>query len=430
MLNASVIVTDDDARLMYMKNNMKAQVNHVFYNAATFADEVAEPTDAEIQAYYQEHLDDYNVDEKRVLDYVLLELKATPSDSLDVRNQARELVEQARGGDDFAQLAQLYSEDPGSAEQGGDLGFFTRDAMVKPFSDAAFAADVGDVVGPVESNYGLHVIKVTDRRVNDAGETEVKAGHILLKFDASPSTRDAMMEQANFIAAEAMELEDASLQDIAQDEELDVKTTQPFTREGFIPGIGMEPSVSRFAFRSKVGDISNVLTTQNGYLVAQLKEIQEEQTQPLEDVRARVVSAIKAEKRLQVAKEKAQAAYERLEQGMPIDDVAARDTLEVKQTDPFTLGGAIPGVGNEPRFAGTAFALDIGEYSEPIEGTRGYYLLQVIDKTDFNQDAFQAQKESLKRQLTAQRRQEVFATWYEDLKEKADIEDMRALVLR
>jgi len=91
---------------------------------------------------------------------VLLNFAATRADSQAVEEQVREILAEARGGADFAELARLNSQDPGSAVQGGDLGFFARGAMVKPFEDAAFAGKPGDIVGPVASQFGLHIIKV------------------------------------------------------------------------------------------------------------------------------------------------------------------------------------------------------------------------------------------------------------------------------
>ena len=423
LLNATTIVTDDEARLEFMKNNMKAQVEYVFYNAADYADAAAEPSEAEIEAYYNENKDDFFQNEKRVLDYVLIELKPTPADSQAVYQQANDLLNDVKSGKDFAQLAEIFSQDPGSAEKGGDLGFFKRSAMVKPFADAAFAANIGDIVGPVESSYGLHIIKVEDKRVQD-GEEEVKARHILLKFEVSNSTREKLQDEALYISEYAQE---TNLRSVAEAESIQVNTTQPFELEGFIPGIGMEPRVSRFAFRSKVGDVSEVITTDRGYFVVELTQIIEAQTQPLEEVKNRITSTLQAEKRMQATKQAAEAAYTKLAAGSTLDEVAAMDSLELQQTDQFTLGSSnIPGVGREPAFAGTALNLSVGDYSQPIEGTRGYYILQVIDKTEFDESAFEQQKESIKSQLNVRKRNQVFGLWYAKLKEEADIEDYRS----
>jgi len=418
---STVNITEADLRLAYRKRNQKAKVDYVLFNASDFAGEIAEPTQQELEAYYKEHEQDYHVNEKRVLDYILFELNATSADSAEVRDQAQDLLEQARAGEDFSELATIYSEDPGSAENGGDLGYFTRDQMVAPFSEAAFSADVGDIVGPVNSNFGLHIIKVDDKRVTD-GEQEVKARHILLKFEPSPSTRENLREEATYIADTA---EETGLQSVAEEEEITVQTTQPFEKEGLVPGIGMEPRVNRFAFQAEEGQVSDVITTQRGFLVAQLTEIQEEQIQPLEEVKQRVASSVKAEKRMQAAKQAAQDFYGQLQAGQSIDDAAAADTLEVQTTESFTMQGPVPGVGNEPRFIGTAFKLNVGDYSSPVEGAQGYYVLQIIDKTEIDPEEFQVNKEQLRQQLTSERQSQIFSRWYQEVKEQAKIKDYR-----
>ncbi len=421
LLSSSAIVTDDEARLEYMKNNLKGKVDYAFYNAADYADVAAEPTEAEIKAYYNKNKDDFQQNEKRILDYVLIELKPTRADSQAVFQQANDLLQDAVDGKDFAQLAEIYSQDPGSAEKGGDLGFFKRSAMVKPFADAAFSANVGDIVGPVESSFGIHIIKVVDKRRQD-GEEEVKASHILLKVETSNSTRERLQDDALYLSNTAQE---SSLRQVAEAESIQVNTTQPFEMEGFVPGIGMEQRVNRFAFRAKVGETSEIIATNRGYYVVQLTQIIEEQVQPLEDVTPRITGTLQSEKRMQAAKAAAEAAYAKLNAGSSLEDVAATDSLTVQQTDEFTLGGSIPGVGREPKFAATALNLNAGDFSEPVEGARGYYLLQVIDKSEFDERAFESQKEGIKTQLTVRRRNQVFGEWYAKLKEEADIKDFR-----
>lgn len=425
LLRSSIIVTDDEVRLEYMRNNAKAKVDYLFYDANSFGDAVSEPSEDEIKAYYDKHKEDYRLEEQRRIKYVLLELKATKADTEAVYAQAQELLNDAKSGDDFAQLARVYSEDTGSAENGGDLGYFGRGAMVKPFEDAAFSANVGEIVGPVKSRFGLHIIKVEDKRRQN-GEEEVKARHILLKFDISPSTSNALQEEAEYIAETAKE---ADLETVAQAEGYTVQESEPFTESGFIPGLGMNPRINRWAFRAKTGEVSHVFQLTQGLVVASLSEIIKEHTQPLEEVRDRIVTALKAEKRMELAKVQCEAAFEKIKAGTPIDEVAQNDSLQVQTTDEFTMSGYVPGVGREPDFVGAAFALEIGEYSQPIKGTRGYYILQVVEKSEMDQAAFETQKETLRRTLAERKQQQMFAEWLNAIKEKADIKDYRNVLM-
>jgi len=422
LLSYTQQITDEDAKFEFKKTNQKAKVHYIFYNSANYQS-VPEPTEEEISAYYNKHKEDFSENEKRVLDYILLENKPTNADSLSTFNQAEELLDELKTGGNFEQLAIIYSKDPGSAEKGGDLGYFTKNSMVKPFADAAFAARKGEIVGPIETQYGLHIIKVEDKK-RENGEDKVKARHILLKFEPSPLTRDALREEAEYIAEYAKE---SQLKTVVTAESLQVSQTQPFEKGDFIPGIGMEKRINNFAYRSKVDDVSGVYNLDQGFLVASLVEIVPEHIKSLEDVKSSIITSLKAEKSMNQAKERAQIAYDKIKSGNPFDQVAADDSLTVQETDFFNMTGYIPNVGKEPAFVGAAFAQNIGEFSQPVKGTRGYYILQVIDKQDINDEDFENQKEQIKLQLAAQYKQQVFGQWYEEVKAKANIKDYREL---
>jgi len=422
LLSYTQQITDEDAKFEFKKTNQKAKVHYIFFNSVNYKS-VPEPTEEEINAYYNEHKEDFSENEKRVLDYILLENKPTNADSLSTFNQAEELLDELKTGGNFESLATIYSKDPGSAEKGGDLGYFTKSSMVKPFADAAFAARKGEIVGPIETQYGLHIIKVEDKK-RENGEDKVKARHILLKFEPSPLTRDALREEAEYIAEYAKE---SQLKTVVTAESLQVIQTQPFEKGDFIPGIGMEKRINNFAYRSKVDDVSSVYNLDQGFLVASLVEIVPEHIKSLEDVKSSIITSLKAEKSMNQAKEQAQIAYDKIISDNPFDKVAADDSLTVQETDFFNMTGYIPNVGKEPAFVGAAFAQNIGEFSQPVEGTRGYYILQVIDKQDINDEDFENQKEQIKLQLAAQYKQQVFGQWYEEVKAKANIKDYREL---
>jgi peptidyl-prolyl cis-trans isomerase D len=422
LISTSVIVTDDDARLQYMKNNQKATVHYLFYNAADYSRFVTEPEEKEIQAYYDQHSkEEFHEPEKRQIDYVLLEVKTTKADSEAVFKQAEEIIEEAKSGGNFAELAELYSKDPGSAKNGGDLGFFKKGSMVKPFEDAAFSAKQGDIVGPVQTQFGLHIIKVMDKK-QEKGELEVKASHILLKFEASQSTRETLRDEANYIAEAAKE---SGLESIVKAEGFSLQKSQPFTTDGMIPGIGMERRVSRSVFRGKKGTVSDVYTLEKGYLVFSTAEIILEHIKPIAEVRAQIINTLKSQKRLELAKNRCKTAYDKIIAGTSFESAAAQDSLTIQNAEGISMSGYVANVGREPRFVGAALGLEIGQFSQPVEGSRGYYLIQLVDKTSFSDDDFAKQKESLKRQVLQNRQQAIYNLWYKTLRDGTEIKDYR-----
>ncbi|MBN1996354.1 peptidylprolyl isomerase [candidate division KSB1 bacterium] len=421
LLKLAVTASDEDARLDYLKKNVKSQVNYILYDLARFAQAVLEPSEKDINNYYKEHKAEYEENEKRAFKYVLIEIKPTKADSEAVYEQADELLQDVLSGKDFAELAEIFSKDPGSAERGGDLGYFGRDQMVKPFEEAAFGAEIGQIVGPVKSTFGLHIIKVEDKKRED-GELKVKARHILLKFEVTNKTREALRDEAIYLSEYSRT---TNLDSVAKVEGFTVQEASPFFKESFIPGIGMELSVSRWAFRAKVGDISDPFTTEKGYLVAQLAEITPKQVRPLEEVGSQIVEKLKSEKRLELAQAQAEAAYEKIQSGVPFDQIAAEDSLTVEETDLFSVESAPPFLRREYTLLGTILGLEIGEYSKPIEGNRGYYIVQLVNKQPFDEVDFVQKKESIRKQLEAERKNQIYQLWYKKLKENADIVDYR-----
>ncbi len=125
-----------------------------------------EVNEEEVRRFYEENQDKFTTPEQVRASHILIRVAPGASDEEKdrARRKVAELRERALKGEDFAELARKNSEDPGSAANGGDLGFFTRDRMVKPFADAAFALKTGEISDVVETRFGYHVIKVTDRK--------------------------------------------------------------------------------------------------------------------------------------------------------------------------------------------------------------------------------------------------------------------------
>ncbi|MDZ7361813.1 MAG: peptidylprolyl isomerase [candidate division KSB1 bacterium] len=440
--DASVIVTEGEVRDDYVKRNQKATVRYIFFNPesyrqkATAANGQIPVEKSAVEKYYKEHTQEYKDAEKRKIDYVIFSNKATRADSDMVRSLAMEILQRAKSGEDFAELAQTYSEDEGNRDKGGDLGFFKRGQMVKPFEEAAFGANPGDIVGPVETTFGLHIIKVVAKKFeepteenkkdkNQKGEEMVQASHVLLKFQPSRQTIEAARDSANYFAAAAKE---AGWETALKSEKLTAQTSAPFAKgSGFVPGIGMKSSVSNFVFRSALGTISEVFDVPSGFMVLRVAEVQKERIRPLEEVQAQIENILRSEKLKEMAFEAAKAARAKLEGSMTLEDLAAQDSLEIKTPEAFARSGFISGVGRDPNFIGTAFSLQPNQISPAVKGTRGAYLIQLLSIEPVNETDYQQQKEMIRSQLYDRARQNAFSQWYTDLKEKAKIKDYREL---
>ncbi len=419
---STVRVTDEDVKQEFLLKNQKAKVNYVLFDANTFNVPNEQIKDADIKSYYQKNIKDYKEEEKRKIRYVLFQTTPTAADSAEIGDFAQSLMDSLKNGSNFARLAETYSEDPGSAVKGGDLGYFGRGAMVKPFEDAVFSTAVGEITGPVKSNFGLHIIKVEDKK-KENGEEQVSARHILLKFKASRRTEQTANENANYFSEIAKE---EGFLKTAFSDKAKVDTTDYFTQTGFIPGLGMQKRIAMRAFAMKLNEVSRMYTLEDrGYLVFEVFGMKKAGEKPLDEVKTSIISKLRRDRQLEMAKEKAQRFLEKVRSPQDFNLIAAQDSVEAKTTDYFNREGSIPGIGRDMKFIGSSFALETNEISKPVEGRRGYYVIQLIEKQAFEEQTFNLQKESLRAQLFETKRRSVYSAWIANLKEQADIKDYR-----
>jgi peptidyl-prolyl cis-trans isomerase D len=443
---ATALVTESQVRDDYVKRNQKATVRYIFFNPENYrkkalageSDQLPVEKSA-VEKYYKEHAEEFKDAEKRKIDYVIFSSKATRADSDTVRSLAMEILRRAKAGEDFGELAKTYSEDETNRDKGGDLGFFKRGTMVKPFEEAAFAANPGDIVGPVQTTFGLHLIKVAAKKTEgeknqdkkkkgekEPGEEMVQASHVLLKFQPSRQTIEAAKDSANYFASAAKE---AGWEATLQSEKLSAQAS-PFFAEasGFVPGVGVKRAASHFVFKNNVGVVSEVFEVPQGFLVLRVAETQAERIKPLEEVQAQIENILRQEKLKDLAYEAAQQAAAKLkQQNMTLEDLAAQDSLEIKTAEPFSRSGFIQGLGRDPNFIGTAFSLQPNQISPAVKGARGAYLIQLLSIDPINEADYQEKRETIRADLLSRAKQQAFVDWYTDLKEKAKIQDYRDL---
>ncbi len=421
---ATVRVTENEAREAYRLDNEKVNAQYLFFDPNQTSLENIEISDSEIESYYRLHREEYREPEKRKIRYVLFENKPSKEDSIETRLDAEDLISRIQNGADFAELAQDYSEDTGSASNGGDLGFFERGMMVKPFEEAAFSAKINEIMGPVESPYGIHIIQVLERKVENS-DTSIHARHILLKYSMSAETYESINDRAQYFHDEITGNKGEYFYELAKEEELTVNETPLFQEGEFVPGIGLSSQINFYAFYEKKGWVSSPMTVGDNIVIFQISEIQKPYIQPLEEVSSSIQRILEDQKRREKAKGDAQQVWEKINDGVPFDAADEEAGLEIKSTGLFTLESSIATIGKDPQFSGTAFQLQTGEVSPPVEGDRGIYIIKVIEKTKINETLFENEKETLMQSLLQEKQQIAYTSWYNALKEKAKIEDFR-----
>lgn len=430
LVTASAIVTEEEIKYDFMQKNMETKIEYLYIPISAYSSISVDVSEEEIKKYYEENKEkDFKVEETRKVNYVLFSTLPSAEDSTRAYDLAKDILKQARSGDDFAKLADQYSEDPSVQNNHGDLGYFERTAMVPEFSEAVFSAKPGEIVGPVKTNFGLHVIKVGDRKVED-GKEKAQASHILITFTASGKTVD----DANTNAESFKESADERGFQIAADQfGYEVKQTTPFSKRNYIPGLGVIPAAVEWVFENDLNDVSNVYRVNQGNVILQITQIEPGGFRPLEEVKDLCRNRIELEKRKVMAKNYAEELQSKIDNASSFKELAAQDTskkLLYDTTSYFKYNISIPKIGRAPSITAAAFSLHLDEVSKILESPRGYYYIKVLDRTGFDKEKYNDEHNNIKRQLLNQKKQQVFNKWYNHVKEKADIEDNRNLFYR
>jgi parvulin-like peptidyl-prolyl isomerase len=426
IITASVMVTEQEVREDYVDKNQKASIVFLNVPVSAFAQDSVPTSEKEIRDFYEAHKEEYKIEERRKVNYVQFSSTPSAADSQKIYDLALELKAEAEGEEDFARLADEYSEDPSAKTNHGDLGYFERERMVKEFSDAAFAGKPGEIVGPVKTTFGLHVIKIQDRKVED-GIEKVSASHILLKYTASAAT----VETAQSLASNFSETAQEEGFKIAADQyRYEVKQSAEFMNRNYIPGLGQMPAATAWVFNAGKEDVSRVFRTTQGYVVLEQAEILPAGYRPLTEVKDLCKNRVEQQKRKEIARVYAQGVQEKLNRGEIFQAIVAADPSRKVLLDSvaqFTKSQNIPKIGRVAEVAAAAFTLEPGKTSSLLESERGFYFIRVVERTAVDEEDFQAQKENIRLRLLNQRSQQFFNQWYEKLKEKADIQDNRNL---
>lgn len=339
-------------------------------------------------------------------------------DSVAVKAAAEHVAKLTKGGGNFAVLAKQHSKDQGSAEKGGDLGWFGKGRMVKSFEEAAFSARLGQVVGPIRSQFGWHVIKVVAR-----DSREVKVADLNMPFNASSQTKSDAFQRAADFAYNARE-NDFTRE--AQSLGLDVREATVREKGGVVPGLGVNEPAVRWAFSNNVGEVGDPFAFQTGNVVFMVAEANDAGVRPFTEVKESLRPATLRQLKIKKVVEIAATLASRLSAGDSLTILQSLDPpMAVKRAGPVTLSGSIPGIGRDQHVIGTLSALTAGQISKPVESARGAYLIQLISQSAFDSTAYQTQKAALQAQLLQERKGKRMNEWITKLKETAEIEDHR-----
>ncbi|MBP6759588.1 MAG: peptidyl-prolyl cis-trans isomerase, partial [Flavobacterium sp.] len=276
--------------------------------------------------------------------------------------KAEEVLAQVTANPDSFLMLAFTTSDDSSAQQGGDLGFFGPNVMVKPFNDFVFGNPIGKI-GLVETPFGFHIIKVTDK------QDGIRLATIAQKVEASEATSDKIFTQATQFEIDATEKDfakSAAALKLTVSPSIAVKAMD----EGFGP-LGNQRNIVRWAFEdgTDLGAVKRFEVANLGHIIAKLKKVNAEGLMAVDLVRSYIEPILKNKKKAELIKAKMT--------GTSLDAIAKATGSTVQQATGITMENPVlvGGVGQEPRVVGNAFALAAGKLSAPIEGNTGVYVV-------------------------------------------------------
>jgi len=443
-LTGWMTVADADVVNEFKKRNEKVKVAVVSFPADKFREGLV-ASDAEVNKYFDDHKDAFKIPEKRKVRYLTIDqeamrqkatvtgqqierayndniqqystpeqvrashilLKTEGKDDATVKKQAQELLAKAKAGADFAELAKKNSQDDSSAVKGGDLDFFGKGKMVPEFDKAAFSMKPGEISDLVKSQFGYHIIKVTDKR--PATTRTLPEVHTQiedqLKFEQAQTAAQKLSEQ---VATELKKPGDFDR--VAKARGLHAGESGLFLQDEPIAGIGMAPAVGQAAFQLKEGEVSEPIRTPQGYAFITVTGKQDPYVPKVDEVKSKVRDEVLKQKAVEAARQKAATLAPTMKSG-DFEKAAKAAGLEAKTTELIARGAPIGDLGVSPALEAVAFSLPAGAVSDPVVTDNGAAIVKVVERKDVVNDELAKQKDSLRSEILNDKRNKFFASY-------------------
>lgn len=403
----------------------KIKLTYMVVNPDRFKDEVV-LSDGEVKAYYEENMDMFREKKKVKARHILFKLDegASKEKEKQVKEKALAVLKKAQAGEDFAALAKAHSEGP-TAKNGGDLGYFSKGDMVKPFEEAAFNMKKGEISDLVKTRFGYHIIKVEDVKEARTKSLEEVKDQILEKF-TSVITADLAHEKALSLIDQMPY--DVDLKAYASENEIPAEETDYFAQNEKIPKIGGDEKLRQSLFSLEKGDVSELMELNGKFYLFQVMDKKPSALPSLKDVKDRAKTDYKNHLATIEAKASAEKYLEKLKEGKDWAALSKENGLQAKTTGFFTRQGSIPQIGYDPEITEVAFRLSEDKpYPDKVfETQKGVYVIRWEGWKGIDEKKFEEEKKTYRQNIMLLKQQQVFREWLDNLKSRAEIEILQS----
>ena len=409
-----------DSHLKSYANSVpeKRKVKYVLVDTGKIQSGVQVTRD-DLQVYYNAHRDQYRVAEQVKVSHILIKTPLAGADGkvdekgvAAAQQRAEDLLKQFKAGAKFEDLAEKNSEDPGSAKEGGSLGWIGKGRTVPEFEKAAFSLPKGQISDLVKSSYGFHIIRVDDKQDAHMKTLEEVKGEIepIVK---QQKAQEAAQKQAEDLLQQA---KTQGLDAVSAAKGMSVVTSDFFARKDVVPGLGPAPQFMDAVFTASEKSAPEMASTSQGFVVFQLLAVKPPSTPTFEEIRTRVETEFKNERSSILLSQKTQELSDRAKSAHDLKKAAKELGATVKTSDFVLPDGQVPDIGSMSGEASVAFSMKPGDISGPINsGADGavFSLLEVQAPTDAD---FAAKRDEIREQLLLSQKQELFGLFVNNVR--------------
>ena len=395
-------------------------------------------THDDLQAYYNQHRDQYRVAEQAKVSHILIKTPLPGADGkvdekgvAEAQKRAEDLLKQLKAGVKFEDLAKKYSEDPGSAKEGGSLGWIGKGRTVPEFEKAAFSLPKGQMSGLVKSSYGFHIIRVDDRQDAHMKTLDEVKGEIepIVK---QQKTQEIAQKQAEDLLQQA---KTQGLDAAAAAKGVSVMTSDFFGRSDVVPGLGPSPQLMDAVFGAAEKTPPEMAATSQGFAVFQLLAVKPPSTPTFDEIRARVEVQFKSERASLLLSQKTQELSDRAKTEHDLKKAAKELGATVKTSDFVLPDGQVPDIGSMTGQASVAFSMKPGDISGPINSGANGVVISLVEVQAPTDADFAAKRDQIRDMLMQGKQQQIFELYVTNLrgqmeksgKIKINQEEMKAL---
>jgi peptidyl-prolyl cis-trans isomerase D len=377
----------------------------------------------DLQAYYNQHRDQYREAEQAKVSHILIKTPLPGPDGkvdekgvADAQRRAEDLLKQLKAGGNFEDLAKKYSEDPGSAKEGGSLGWIGKGRTVPEFEKAAFSLPKGQISNLVKSSYGFHIIRVDDRQdAHMKTLDEVKAE--IEPLVKQQKTQEMAQKQAENLLEQA---KSQGLDVAAAAKGVAVVTSDFFSRKDLVPGLGPAPQFMDAVFAAAEKAPPEMAGTSQGFAVFQLLAVKPPATPTFEEISTRVEEEFKNERSNALLSQKTQELSDRAKTEHNLTKAAKELGATVKTSDFVLPDGQVPDIGSMTGGASVAFNMKPGDISGPINSGASGVVISVLEVQAPTDADFATKRDQIREMLLQGKQQELFALYVSNLRSQME----------